>query len=47
MRYATSDGTATAGADYVAASGAVRFGPGQRSRTVSVRVLDDAHDEGL
>ena len=46
MRYATSDGTATAGADYVAASGALRFGPGQRSRTVSVRVLDDAHDEG-
>ena len=46
VRYATSDGTATAGADYVAASGAVRFGPGQRSRTVSVRVLDDAHDEG-
>ena len=46
VRYASSDGTATAGADYVAASGAVRFGPGQRSRTVSVRVLDDAHDEG-
>ena len=46
VRYATSDGTATAGADYVAASGAVRFAPGQRSRTVSVRVLDDAHDEG-
>ena len=46
VRYASSDGTATAGADYVAASGAVRFGPGQRSRTVSVRVLDDAHDDG-
>ena len=46
VRYATSDGTATAGADYAAASGALRFAPGQTSRTVSVRVLDDAHDEG-
>ena len=43
VRYATSDGTATAGADYAAASGAVRFTPG--SRTVSVRVLgQDAQD---
>ena len=46
MRYATSDGTATAGADYEAVSGAVRFAPGETRKTVSVPVLNDAHDEG-
>ena len=45
VRYATSDGTAVAGADYVAASGAVRFAPGQTSKTVRVLVLEDAHDD--
>ena len=46
VRYATSDGTATAGADYVAVSGSLRFAPGVTERTVVVRVLEDAHDEG-
>ena len=46
VRYATSDGTAAAGSDYVAGSGAVRFEPGVTERTVHVRVLEDAHDEG-
>ena len=47
VRYRTSNGTAHAGADYVAAYGAVRFGPGQRSKTVEVRVLEDTHaDDG-
>ena len=46
MRYATSDGTATAGTDYEAVSGALRFAPGETSKTVSVPVLNDAHDEG-
>ena len=46
MRYATSDGTATAGADYEAVSGALRFGPGETAKTVSVPVLNDTHDEG-
>ena len=46
VRYATSDGTATAGADYEAASGVVRFAPGETAKTVSVAVLNDAHDEG-
>ena len=32
VRYATANGTATAGADYVAARGAVRFAPGRRRR---------------
>ena len=45
VRYATSDGTAVAGADYVAARGAVRFAPGQTAKTVAVRVLEDAHDD--
>ena len=46
VRYATSDATAAAGSDYVAGSGAVRFAPGATERTVHVRVLEDAHDEG-
>ena len=46
VRYATANGTATAGSDYVAARGAVRFAPGQTARTVEVAVLEDAHDEG-
>ncbi len=44
--YRTFDGTATAGADYAAASGTLEFAPGETERTVSVAVLDDAHDEG-
>ena len=43
--YATSDGTATAGADYTAASGTLSFAPGETAKTVSVPVLDDAHDD--
>ena len=44
--YATADGTATAGDDYTAASGTLSFAAGETQRTVSVTVLDDAHDEG-
>ena len=44
--YATSDGTATAGADYTAASGTLSFQPGDTAKTVSVLVLDDSHNEG-
>ena len=44
--YATEDGSAEAGADYVAASGTLRFAPGETAKTVAVTVLDDAHDEG-
>ena len=46
VRYATADGTALAGEDYVAASGAVRFAAGETSRVVVVEVLEDAHGEG-
>ena len=44
--YATSDGSALAGEDYTAASGTLSFQAGDRSETVEVAVLDDAHDEG-
>ena len=44
--YATSDGTARAGSDYRATSGTLTFAAGETAKTVSVRVLDDSHDEG-
>ena len=44
--YATSDGTATAGSDYTSTSGTLTFAAGTISKTVSVPVLNDAHDEG-
>ena len=44
--YATSDGTATAGSDYTATSGTLSFAAGETHKSVSVPVLDDAHDEG-
>ena len=44
--YATADGSATAGADYTAASGTLTFSSSQTSKTVSVTVLDDTHDDG-
>ncbi|MXX07032.1 MAG: hypothetical protein F4Z71_09750, partial [Gammaproteobacteria bacterium] len=46
VSYATRNGSATAGEDYDAAQGALRFEPGDTEHTVSVTVLDDAHDEG-
>ena len=46
VNYATSDGTATAGTDYTAASGTLTFQTGESSQTIEVTVLDDAHDEG-
>ena len=44
--YATADGSAQAGADYMAESGTLTFAPGERSKTVQVAMLDDTHDEG-
>ena len=44
--YATADGTAKAGEDFTAASGTLTFAAGETVKTVSVAVLDDAHDEG-
>ena len=46
VAYATADGSATAGSDYTARKGQLTFDPGETAKTVSVAVLDDAHDEG-
>jgi hypothetical protein len=47
VNYATSNGTATAGADYTAASGTLTFAPGQTSQTFSVPILEDVLNEGI
>ena len=44
--YATGDGTAKAGEDYTATSGTLTFAAGEKTKTVSVPILDDAIDEG-
>ena len=46
VRYATADGTAKKGADYRGRKGMLTFAAGATAKTVSVPVLDDAHDEG-
>ena len=46
VNYATSDGSASAGEDYTATSGTLSFAAGEKSKTVSVPVLDDTLDEG-
>ena len=43
--YDTADGSATAGADYTAASGTLTFAAGETSMTVSVALLHDTEDE--
>ena len=46
FRWATSNGTAVAGRDYVAAGGSVTIVPGERAGTVGVWVLSDRVREG-
>jgi hypothetical protein len=41
VSYQTVTGTARAGEDFVATSGTVTFGPGERTRQVSVPIIDD------
>ncbi|WP_225205540.1 beta strand repeat-containing protein [Novosphingobium huizhouense] len=41
VNYATADGTATAGSDYVAASGTLTFAPGETTKTVAITVNGD------
>ena len=43
--WSTREGTATAGADYTADSGTLTFGTGEKTKTVRITVLDDAHDD--
>ena len=46
VNYATRDGTAKKGKDYNKAKGTLSFAAGETAKTVSVALLDDAHDEG-
>lgn len=45
FNFATLDGTAVAGADYTATSGALTFAPGEVTKSVSVPVIDDGVGE--
>ena len=45
VAYATRDLSASAGADYVAAAGTVTFAPGEKQRTVVIRLIDDDQGE--
>jgi hypothetical protein len=42
VTYSTSSATATSGADYSGTSGTLTFAPGQTTRTILVRTIDDA-----
>jgi hypothetical protein len=44
--YATADGTAIAGSDYVATSGTLTFAPGETSKDVPVTIIGDTANEG-
>ncbi len=46
VNYATSDGTASAGSDYTAASGTLTFNIGVTSQTFDVNITDDGAAEG-
>lgn len=45
VKYATADGTALAGSDYVASTGTVTFLPGEDSKTLYLQVKGDALTE--
>ncbi len=47
VRYRTVEGTALEGSDYTAASGMLRFEPGEETRLIRVSVLDDEILEDL
>ncbi len=42
VRYATANGSATAGTDYIAASGVLTFGPGVTTRPITIAAKADA-----
>ena len=45
VKYATADGTASAGKDYEAASGTLTFAPGETEKTIALHSIDDGVDE--
>lgn len=45
VNYASSNGTAMAGSDYVTATGVLTFAPGQTSQTFNVSITNDALEE--
>ena len=47
VNYATANGTATAGSDYVASTGTLTFAAGETVKTVVVDITDDATARGL
>src|SRR6185369_16276478 len=50
VNYATSDGTATVGSDYTAASGTLTFADGEMSKTFTIPIIDDTlveNDEAI
>ncbi len=46
VQYATMDGTATAGTDYVSQSDTITFSPGETSRSLSIQLINDETPEG-
>ena len=46
VKYATANGTATAGTDYVAGSGTITFAAGETSKSVTVGLIGDTTVEG-
>jgi len=44
--FATANGTAAAGNDYIAQNGTVSFGAGETSKTISIATIDDSLIEG-
>lgn len=47
LQFATVDGTAIAGQDYLATSGLLTFAPGDTARTIEVPILDDGQAEAI
>ena len=45
VNYATADGSAIAGSDYVARSGMLTFLPGETAKTISIPIIDDSIGE--
>ncbi|GCL44282.1 hypothetical protein NIES80_40090 [Dolichospermum planctonicum] len=45
VNYATADGTATAGLDYISTNGTLTFAPGITTQTINIPILDDNLNE--